>query len=71
MSPEHIVERHISAAVKPLHLVAHVFEQQLVFVQVHLQAAAQEAEQELHPGGGDYALHAEEATQGWSFRITH
>lgn len=58
------MERHISAAVKPLHLVAHVLEQQLVFVQVHLQPAAEEAQQELHPGSRDDALRAGKVTQG-------
>lgn len=58
------MESHISAAVQPLHLVAHVLEQQLVFVQVHFQAAAEEAEQELHPGSGDDALRADKVTQG-------
>lgn len=55
-SPEHIVEGHVSTAVQSLHLVAHVLEQQLVFVQIHLQAASEQPEQELHPGRGDHAL---------------
>lgn len=63
------MESHISAAVQPLHLVAHVFEQQLVFVQVHFQAAAEEAEQELHPGSRDDALRAEDVTQGTSLGV--
>lgn len=55
-SPEHIMEGHISSAVKSLHLIAHVFKQQLVFVQVHLQPASEQTEQELHPGCRDHAL---------------
>lgn len=55
-SPEHIVKGHISSAVKSLHLIAHVFKQQLVFVQVHLQPASEQTEQKLHPGCGDYTL---------------
>lgn len=64
------MKSHISAAVQPLHLVAHVFEQQLVLVQVHFQPAAEEAEQELHPGSGDDALRAEEVTQVTSLVCT-
>lgn len=60
------MESHIPAAVQPLHLVAHVLEEQLVFVQVHLQPAAEETEQELHPGRRDHALGGEEVTQGTS-----
>lgn len=66
MSPEHVVESHIPAAVQPLHLIAHVLEEQLVFVQVHLQPAAEETEQELHPGRRDHALGGEEVAQGTS-----
>lgn len=54
--PEHIVESHVTPAVQSLHLVAHVFEQQLVLVQVHLQPATEQTEQELHPGRRDHAL---------------
>lgn len=55
-SPEHIVEGHISSTVQSLHLIAHVFKQQLVFVQVHLQPASEQTKQKLHPGCGDYTL---------------
>lgn len=55
-SPEHVMEGHIPSAVQSLHLVAHVFEQQLVFVQVHLQPASEQTKQELHPGCRDHAL---------------
>ena len=54
--PEHVVEGDVPPVVQPLHLVAHVLEEQLVLVQVHLQAAPQQTQQELHPGGGDQAL---------------
>lgn len=57
------MESHISAAVQPLHLVAHMLEEQLVFVQVHFQPAAEETEQELRPGGGNHALGGEEVRQ--------
>lgn len=50
------MERHISATVKSLHLIAHVFKQQLVFVKVHLQPASEQTKQELHPGRRDHAL---------------
>lgn len=55
-SPEHIMESHIPSAVQSLHLIAHVFKQQLVLVQVHLQPASEQAEQEHHPGCWDNAL---------------
>lgn len=55
-SPEHIVESHIPSAVQSLHLIAHVFKEQLVFVQVHLQPASKQTKQELRPGRGDHAL---------------
>lgn len=54
------MESHIAPAVQSLHLVAHVFEQQLVLVQVHLQPATEQTEQELHPGRRDHALGEEE-----------
>lgn len=60
------MESHIPAAVQPLHLIAHVLEEQLVFVQVHLQPAAKETKQELHPGCWDHALGGEEVAQGTS-----
>lgn len=50
------MEGHIPPAVQSLHLVAHVFEQQLVLVQVHLQPAPEQAQQELHPGRRDHTL---------------
>lgn len=50
------MKRHIPSAVQSLHLIAHMLKQQLVFVQVHLQPASQQTEQELHPGCGDHAL---------------
>lgn len=50
------MERHIPSAVQSLHLIAHVLKEQLVFVQVHLQPAPQQAEQEFHPGCWDHAL---------------
>lgn len=55
-SPEHIVESHISSAVQSLHLIAHVFKQQLVFVQVHLQPASEQTQQEFHSGCRDHTL---------------
>lgn len=55
-SPQHIMKRHISSAVQSLHLIAHVLKQQLVFVQVHLQPAPQQPEQELHSGCWDHTL---------------
>lgn len=55
-SPQHIMKSHIPSVVQPLHLIAHVFKQQLVFVQVHLQPASQEPEQELHPRCWDHTL---------------
>lgn len=54
------MEGHVAPAVQPLHLVAHVFEQQLVLVQVHLQPATEQTEQELHSGRRDHALGEEE-----------
>ncbi|RCU34941.1 hypothetical protein DVA81_18500, partial [Acinetobacter baumannii] len=56
VSPEYIVEGHIPSTVQWLHLIAHVFKQQLVFVQVHFQPASEQTEQELHPGCRDYTL---------------
>lgn len=50
------MEANISTAVQSLHLVAHVLEKQLVFVQVHLQPTSKQSQEELHPGGGNYAL---------------
>ena len=50
------MEGHVTSTVQSLHLVAHVLKQQLVFVQVHLQPASEQTEQELHPGRGDNAL---------------
>lgn len=50
------MESHISSAVQSLHLIAHVFKEQLVFVQVHLQPASQQAQQELQPGCWNHAL---------------
>lgn len=58
-SPEYIMEGHISSAVKSLHLIAHVFKQQLVFVQVHLQPASEQAKQELYPRCRDDTLKKE------------
>ncbi len=55
-SPEHIMEGHIPSTVQSLHLIAHVFKQQLVFVQVHLQPASEQTKQELHPGCRDHTL---------------
>lgn len=55
-SPQHIMESHVPSAVQSLHLIAHVFKEQLVFVQVHLQPASQQAEQELCPGCWDHTL---------------
>lgn len=56
------MESHIAPAVQSLHFVAHVFEQQLVLVQVHLQPATEQTEQELHPGRRDHALGEEEGS---------
>lgn len=50
------MEGHIPPTVQSLHLIAHVLKQQLVFVQVHLQSAPQQTEQELHPGCWDHTL---------------
>lgn len=50
------MEGHVASTVQSLHLVAHVLKQQLVFVQVHLQPASEQTEQELHPGRWDNAL---------------
>lgn len=55
-SPQHIMESHISSAVQSLHLIAHVFKEQLVFVQVHLQPASQQTQQELQPGCWNHTL---------------
>lgn len=38
------MESHISSTVQSLHLIAHVFKEQLVFVQVYLQPASQQTE---------------------------
>lgn len=54
--PENIVESHISSTMKSLHLIAHVFKQQLVFVQIHLQPAPEQPEQKLHPRCRDHSL---------------
>lgn len=60
------MEGYISSAVKPLHLIAHVFKQQLVFVQVHLQPASEQPEQELHPGCWNHTLGKQsQKSQGW------
>lgn len=50
------MESHISSAVQSLHLIAHVFKEQLVFVQVHLQPASQQTQQELQPGCWNHTL---------------
>lgn len=50
------MESHIPSAVQSLHLIAHVFKEQLVFVQVHLQPASQQTQQELQPGCWNHAL---------------
>lgn len=55
-SPKNIMESHISSVVQPLHLVAHVLEQQFVFVQVDLKPSSEQTEQELHPGCRNHAL---------------
>lgn len=54
------MEGDIASTVKSLHLIAHVFKQQLVFVQVHLQAASEQTKQELHPGRWDHTLRKRE-----------
>lgn len=55
-SPEDVMEGHIASTVQSLHLVAHVFKEQLVLVQVHLQPAPEQTKQELHPGRGYHPL---------------
>lgn len=50
------MEGDVSSAVEPLHLITHVFEEQLVLVQVHLQPSSEQTEQKLHPGRGDDSL---------------
>lgn len=55
-APQHVVEGDVAAVVQPLHLVAHVLEQELVFVQVHLQPPPQQPQQELHAEGRDHTL---------------
>lgn len=50
------MEGDITAVVQPLHLVAHVLEQKLVLVQVHLQPPPQKPQQELHAESRDHPL---------------
>lgn len=50
------MEGDIAAIVQTLHLIAHMLEQKLVLVQIHLQAAPQKPQQELHTECGDYPL---------------
>lgn len=59
------MEGDVPPAVQSLHLVAHVFEQQLVFVQVHLQPAPEQTQQELHPGRWDHALEERPEVVRW------
>lgn len=58
------MEGHVPSTVQALHLIAHVFEQQLVFVQVHLQPASEQSKQELHFGCGDQTLGKHHETIG-------
>lgn len=61
------MEGHIPSTVQSLHLIAHVFKQQLVFVQVHLQPASEQTKQELHPGCRDHPLGTQaQKSQGYS-----
>jgi hypothetical protein len=46
----------LASGVQFLYLVTHVFEQQPVFLQVHLQTAAQQTQQELDTVSWDHAL---------------
>lgn len=62
-TPEHIVEGYIAPVVQPLHLIAHVLKQQLVLVQVHLQSASEQTQEELHPGRRDHTLRREGARE--------
>lgn len=50
------MESDITTIVEPLHLIAHVLEQQLVLVEIHLQPASQQPQQEFHSEGRDYTL---------------
>lgn len=50
------MEGDITAVVQPLHLIAHVLEQKLVLVQVHLQPPPQKPQQELHAESRDRSL---------------
>lgn len=50
------MEGDISSVVQTLHLITHVFEEKLVFVQVNFQTTSQQTEQKLHPRGRYHAL---------------
>lgn len=54
--PEHVMEGDITTIMEPLHFVAHVLEQQLVLVEIHLQPAPQKPQQKFHSEGRDYSL---------------
>ena len=49
------MEGDVLAVVEPLQLVAHVLEEGAVLLWVHLQAALEQAEDELDPADGDHA----------------
>lgn len=51
------MECDISSIVQTLHLVAHVFEEKLIFVQVNFQTTSQQTEQKLHPRGWNHSLY--------------
>jgi len=51
------MEGDISSIVQTLHLIAHVFEEELIFVQVNFQTTSQQAEQKLHPRGWNHSLY--------------
>ncbi len=55
--PEHVVEGDVSPVVEPFDLVAHVFEEETVLLQVDLEPPAQQPQHELHPSHGDDALY--------------
>jgi len=51
------MEGDISSIVQTLHLIAHVFEEELIFVQVNFQTTSQQTEQKLHPRGWNHSLY--------------
>ena len=50
------MERHVRPVVQPLDLIAHVLEKYSILLEVDLQAAGQQAQQELDATAWDHSL---------------